>query len=89
MSTTTDPPATLAAALAELQTKLPRIGKDKTAKVRTKTGADYTYDYANLATISHQPMPLMGPARPRVHLPADTPRRRQVRPRLPAPALVR
>jgi len=52
--------ATLAAALAELQTKLPRIGKDKKAKVRTKTGADYTYDYANLATVSREILPLLG-----------------------------
>jgi hypothetical protein len=52
--------ASLAAALAELQAKLPRIGKDKKAKVRTKTGADYTYDYANLATVSRAVMPLMG-----------------------------
>ena len=52
--------ATLAAALAELQSKLPRIGKDKKAKVRTKTGADYTYDYANLATVSREILPLLG-----------------------------
>lgn len=55
------PPATLAEALAVLQTRLPRIGKDKTAKVKTRTGADYSYDYANLATISAKLMPLMGP----------------------------
>jgi hypothetical protein len=51
--------ATLAAALAELQAQLPRIGKDKTAKVRTKTGGDYSYDYANLATVSRAVMPLL------------------------------
>lgn len=56
-----NPPASLAEALAQLQTSLPAIGKDKTAKVQTKTGGSYSYDYANLATISARILPLMGP----------------------------
>jgi ERF superfamily len=53
--------ATLAAALAELQTKLPRIGKDKTARVTSqRTGKTHTYDYVNLATVSHAILPLLG-----------------------------
>ena len=46
-------------ALAELQSKLPRIGKDKTAKVRTKTGADYSYGYTQVAGVSHAILPLL------------------------------
>jgi hypothetical protein len=57
----TDQPASLAEALAALQTRLPRIGKDKTAKVVPKDKAPYSYDYANLATISAAVLPLMGP----------------------------
>src|SRR5258708_18247921 len=54
-------PATLAAALAKLQTHLPRIGKDKTAKVTSaRTGKTHTYDYANLATVSREILPMLG-----------------------------
>lgn len=48
------------AALAELQTQLPRISKDLTAKVLTKTGGNYTYTYADLALISREVLPLLG-----------------------------
>lgn len=48
------------AALAELQTQLPRISKDLTAKVQTKTGGNYTYTYADLALISREVLPLLG-----------------------------
>lgn len=49
------------AALAELQTQLPPISKDQTAKVKSeRTGAQYQYSYANLARISEAVLPLMG-----------------------------
>lgn len=48
-------------ALAELQTQLPRISKDLTAKVKSeRTGAQYTYSYADLAQISREVLPLLG-----------------------------
>lgn len=57
----TDQPASLAEALARLQTQLPRIGKDKTATVTSqRTGKTHRYDYANLATVSEQILPLLG-----------------------------
>ncbi len=40
----------LAGARAKAQAKFPAIGKDKTAKIKTKTGGEYSYDYADLAT---------------------------------------
>jgi hypothetical protein len=45
----------LAAALAKVQAALPRIEKRSTAD----TGS-YSYDYANLADVSHKIMPLLG-----------------------------
>lgn len=53
-------PPSLAAALARLQTQLPRIAKSETAKVETKTGGSYSYSYAGLADISAQVLPLLG-----------------------------
>ena len=50
----------LAAALAELQTQLPRIAKSETATVPTKTGGSYKYTYAGLAQVSDELLPLMG-----------------------------
>jgi hypothetical protein len=47
----TDPPATLAAALAELQTQLPKIGKTAEAQYGK---------YADLADVNHAILPLMG-----------------------------
>jgi hypothetical protein len=47
------------AALAAVQAKLPTIAKDKTAKVKTKTGSDYSYAYVDLATISAAVLPLL------------------------------
>ena len=47
-------------ALADLQTQLPHISKDNTAKVPTKTGPGYQYKYADLAQISREVLPLMG-----------------------------
>lgn len=55
----TDTPGALAAALAELQTKLPEIKKSERADVVTQKGS-YSYSYANLAGISAQIMPLLG-----------------------------
>ena len=57
----TDVPATLHEALAQLQTNLPHIGKDKTARVTSqRTGKTHTYDYVGLATISAKILPLLG-----------------------------
>jgi len=54
-------PVSLAAALAELQTRLPHIGKDKTARVTSqRTGKTHTYDYVNLAAVSEKILPLLG-----------------------------
>jgi hypothetical protein len=50
----------LAHALAILQTRLPEIKKDQTAKVKTKTGADYSYKYVDLAQISRALLPVLG-----------------------------
>jgi len=41
----------LAAALTKAQTAFPKIVKDKTAKVPTKSGGEYSYRYADLATL--------------------------------------
>lgn len=41
----------LAAALAEAQAEFPRIKKEKTAKVRTRSGDQYTYQYADIADV--------------------------------------
>ena len=50
----------LAVALAELQRNLPKVGKDKTARVTSqRTGRTHTYDYVNLATVSAAILPLM------------------------------
>ncbi len=47
-------------ALVELQGQLPRITKDLTAKVKSeRTGAQYTYSYADLALISREVLPLL------------------------------
>ena len=46
-------------ALAELQANLPRITKDLTAKVETRTGSSYKYQYADLAQISRELLPLL------------------------------
>lgn len=52
-------PPSLAAALAQLQTHLPRIAKSETAKVVSQKGS-YSYSYAGLADISAQVLPLLG-----------------------------
>lgn len=55
----TDRPESLAAAVALLQTRLPRIEKSERAVVETRTGS-YTYSYANLSAISAAVLPLLG-----------------------------
>ena len=56
-----DAPDSLPAALAQLQTRLPRIPKDERATVTSqRTGKTHSYTYANLATVSQKILPLMG-----------------------------
>lgn len=50
---------TLAQAVALLQTRLPEVKKDLTAKVKTDK-ANYSYTYADLAQITRQLMPILG-----------------------------
>ena len=50
--------ANLAAAVVALQAELPVIGKDKTAQVKSDKGS-YSYDYADLTTISYEVLPLL------------------------------
>ena len=55
-----DRPESLAAALAELQQHLPRIGKDSEAVMPGKNGGrPWGYKYADLATISRILLPMM------------------------------
>jgi hypothetical protein len=54
-----DQPASLAAALILLQSRLPRITKDETATVTPRDGRSYTYSYANLASIHDAIFPLL------------------------------
>jgi len=48
----------LAKALAALQAELPHVGKDNTAQVKSDKGS-YSYDYADLTTITEAVMPLL------------------------------
>ena len=50
---------TLAAALAAFQAEAPRVAKDKTARVPTKAGGQYSYQYADLADIAAAAYPLL------------------------------
>lgn len=50
-----DKPTSLAAALAELQTRLPHVAKGETADVGT-----YKYSYAGLSRVSKDLLPVMG-----------------------------
>jgi hypothetical protein len=54
------PNSTLNEALADLQTQLPHIAKNNRAKVPTKTGGSYEYQYADLAEITRHVLPLLG-----------------------------
>lgn len=54
-------PATLFAALAELQAHLPKIGKGNTADVKNAQGKKlYDYKYADLADVSQEMLPRLG-----------------------------
>lgn len=50
----------LAAALAAFQAELPTVEKGSTARVHTKTGPGYSFEYADLADISPRVLPLLG-----------------------------
>ena len=52
-------PGTLTEALAQLQGRLPRVAKEHTAKVETKTGGNYKYAYADLTDVSAALLPVM------------------------------
>jgi hypothetical protein len=57
----TDQPASLAEALAILQTRLPRIGKDSAAIMPGKAGGSaWGYKYADLAAVTAALLPVMG-----------------------------
>src|SRR4249920_1657251 len=47
-------------ALAAFQADLPAVAKGETAKVPTKSGGEYTYDYADLAAVSDAVMKRLG-----------------------------
>lgn len=49
----------LAKALVAFQKELPKVGKDKTATVPTKTGGSYKYTYTDLGTLTHTVLPLL------------------------------
>jgi len=49
----------LAAALAKFQGEMPSVIKTKTAKVVTKSGAEYKYSYAGLAEVTTAAMPIL------------------------------
>ena len=51
--------AKLVTALAKAQAELPNIPRDKTVKVRTKSGAEYTFAYAPLDTIMEKIRPVL------------------------------
>jgi hypothetical protein len=52
-------PATLAEALAALQAVMPRVAKEHTAKVETRTGGNYKYSYADLTDCTAALYPVM------------------------------
>lgn len=56
--TETPAPATLAAALVEVQRQLPTLARDKVAKVESQRGS-YSYKYVDLASVQDAVMPLL------------------------------
>jgi ERF superfamily protein len=52
-------PATLAESLVAFQTEFPTVRKADIAKVKTKTGDNYSYTYADLADVSLIALPLL------------------------------
>ena len=57
--TVVPPIGNLAVALAKFQADMPSVPKNKTAKVQTKSGGEYTYKYADLADVTAAAMPLL------------------------------
>lgn len=55
----TEPTPALAAALAKVQAKLPKLERDRTVTVQQKNGGEYTYSYATLANLSEVILPLL------------------------------
>lgn len=49
----------IAAALAAFQAEMPKVAKGKTAKVPTKAGGSYSYNYADLADVVEAATPLL------------------------------
>lgn len=52
-------PSSLAEALLTFQSRMPRIAKDKTATVPTKSGGSYSYKYADLAGVQEVALPML------------------------------
>lgn len=50
---------TLASALLEFQTRMPKVNKGNTATVPTKAGGQYKYTYADLADVTDAAVPLL------------------------------
>lgn len=50
----------LAAALAAFQAELPKLHATETAKVKTRTGGEYEYRYADLAEVTERVSPILG-----------------------------
>lgn len=51
--------AALAAALAKVQARLPKLERDRTVTVQQKNGGEYSYSYATLANVSEAVLPLL------------------------------
>jgi len=49
----------LAAALAKVQSKLPKLERDRTVEVTQKSGGTYSYSYVTLANLSDSILPLL------------------------------
>lgn len=54
-----EPTPALAAALAKVQAKLPKLERDRTVEVTQKSGQKYSYSYATLANLSEAVLPLL------------------------------
>lgn len=55
----TDTTGALAAALAEVQSELPELERDKTVEVEKKSGGTYSYSYVTLANLYKAILPLL------------------------------
>lgn len=53
-------PSALAAALAKVQSELPKLERDRTVTIEPKTGKPYSYSYSTLANLSEVVLPLLG-----------------------------